>query len=417
MEKFIIEGGVRLGGEVTVSGAKNAALPILASTILAPGRHTIENLPMVSDIKVMRTLLPYIGAHISNGRALVVEIDEIKRPEAPYELVKTMRASSLVLGPLLARCGYAKVALPGGCTIGARPLNMHINALRAMGAEITLEHGYIEARAKRLEGQEILFDNPTVTGTENIMMAATLANGTTIIRNAAREPEVVDLTLYLKKMGAKIKGEGTDTIVIEGTERLSPSTHRIIPDRIEAGTFLIAAAATHGTVTVKGCIPEHLDALLLKLKEIGAAIEIMGDVIHINGPSKIKPTNITTLPYPGFPTDLQAQFMALLTMAEGTSIVTETIFENRFQHVPELVRMGADITVEGMTAVVKGAKKLVGTEVTATDLRASASLIIAALAAEGTTEVSGVYHIDRGYEKIEDKFSALGANIKRCMEE
>lgn len=414
MDKFIIEGGRELHGTVKVSGAKNAALPILASTMLASGPHTISNMPEVKDVRTMWKLLEYVGAEIHDGKELHANFDRVQRPEAPYEMVKTMRASSLVLGPMLTRTGYSKVSLPGGCTIGERPLNMHIEALRSMGAEINLEHGYIEAKASRLSGARVHFDNVTVTGTENIMMAATLAEGETVIENAAREPEVADLALYLRKMGAKIKGAGTDRIIIEGVKELHASTHRIIPDRIEAGTFMIAAAITGGTVTIEDGASNYLDALTEKLRSIKVRIETVGTSTRVHGPSKVTSANITTLPYPGFATDLQAQFMALMCFSEGTSIITETIFENRFQHAPELKRLGADITIEGPTAVVKGVKKLIGAPVMATDLRASASLILAALAAEGTTEVNRIYHIDRGYERIEEKLVSLGANIKRA---
>lgn len=416
MDKFIINGGNGLTGSVKISGAKNAALPILASTILAEGDHTIANVPEVKDVNTMRKLLSYMGATITDGHELHVNFDKLSNPEAPYELVKTMRASSLVLGPLVARTGLARVSMPGGCTIGARPLNMHTDALKAMGAEINLEHGYIEAKASKLKGAHIYFDTTTVTGTENIMMAATLARGKTVIENAAREPEVADLANYLIKMGAKITGQGTDKIIIEGVDKLRASTHQIIPDRIETGTFLITAAHTGGSVNIENGTPQYLNALIDKLRSINVNIEIAGDNIMVRGPGRVEATNITTLPYPGFATDLQAQFMTLMATAEGTSIITETIFENRFQHVAELNRMGADITIEGSTAVVKGVDRLIGAQVMATDLRASASLIIAALTAEGTTEINRIYHIDRGYEHIEEKFINLGADIKRVSE-
>lgn len=413
MDKFIVQGKTRLNGTVKISGAKNAALPIMASTILASGAHTITNVPELNDLNTMRKLLSYMGAATSDGHEMHVEFREISRPEAPYDLVKTMRASSLVLGPLLARTGYAKVSLPGGCTIGARPLNMHIDALMAMGAEIKLEHGYIEAKANKLKGARIHFDTVSVTGTENIMMAATLAHGKTVIKNAAREPEVVDLANYLKKMGAKIKGEGTDKIIIKGVDRLRASTHATIPDRIETGTFMIAAAITGGAINIEGGAPEYLDALIDKLRSINVSIEIMGNNIRVCGPDKIEAANITTQPYPGFATDLQAQFMALTTKARGTSIITETIFENRFQHVAELNRMGADIRIKGSTAIVNGRDGLVGAEVMATDLRASASLILAALIADGETTINRIYHLDRGYERLEEKLTILGAKVAR----
>lgn len=413
MDKFIIKGGNRLSGKVAISGAKNAALPILAATILAKGEHTITNIPEVVDVRTMRKLLAYMGAKTSDGSELHIGFANVERPEAPYDLVKTMRASSIVLGPLVARTGCARVSLPGGCTIGARPLNMHTDALKAMGAKITLAEGYIEARAKRLKGAKICFGTVTVTGTENIMMAATLAKGTTVIENAAREPEVSDLANYLRKMGAKISGDGTDKIRIEGVSSLSAAKHRVIPDRIETGTFLIAASITGGSVTIENGAPRYLDALIDKLRATGANIEIMKDEIRVKGPEVIASTNVTTLPYPGFATDLQAQFMALMAVANGTSIITETIFEKRFQHASELNRMGADITVEGATAIVKGTKELIGAPVMATDLRASASLILAALVAKGSTEINRIYHIDRGYERIEGKLNNCGADIVR----
>lgn len=413
MDKLIIKGGKILNGTVRVSGAKNAALPILASTILASGEHIVTNVPELKDVNTMRRLLAHMGATTSDGHELHVEFNNITTPEAPYDLVKTMRASSLVLGPLVARTGFARVSLPGGCTIGARPLNFHIEALKAMGAEIKLERGYIEASAKRLNGARIYFDTVTVTGTENIMMAATLAKGKTVIKNAAREPEVGDLANYLIKMGARIKGVGTDKLIIRGVDQLRGSTHSIIPDRIETGTLMIAAAAAGGSIIIEGGAPQYLDALIEKLRAINVNVEIMEGAIRVRAPERVAATNITTQPYPGFATDLQAQFMALMATAKGTSIITETIFENRFQHVAELNRMGANITVEGSTAVVKGVDKLIGAEVMATDLRASASLVIAALRARNTTEINRIYHLDRGYERIEEKLGNLGADIKR----
>lgn len=413
MDKFLIEGGTKLNGEVTISGAKNAALPILAATILADGEHIINNVPEVNDVRTMRKLLAFMGAKTSDGSNVHIEFSGIKNPEAPYELVKTMRASSMVLGPLLAKTGKAKVSLPGGCTIGARPLNLHIEALKAMGAKIKLEHGYIEATAKKLRGAEFYFDTLSVTGTENIMMAATLAQGTTRIENAAKEPEVVDLANFLIKMGADINGHGTDVITINGVESLKSATHTVIPDRIEAGTFLIAGALPDNSITINGCTPNHLEALVEKLRSININIERSDNQIRVRGTNAIKATNITTLPFPGFATDLQAQFMTLMSIAKGTSIVTETIFENRFQHVAELKRLGADITIEGSSAIVKGVDELVGAQVMATDLRASASLILAALIAKGTTEIQRIYHIDRGYEHIESKLNAIGAKITR----
>jgi len=413
MDKFIVNGGNKLEGNVKVSGAKNSALPILAASILAKGEHVITNVPEVKDVHTMRNLLSHMGAKTSDGSKLHINFDKLETPEAPYDLVKTMRASSMVLGPLLARAGYAKVSLPGGCTIGARPLNLHVEALKHMGAEINLEHGYIEAKAKKLRGASIHFDTVSVTGTENIMMAATLAEGRTTIENAAREPEVIDLANYLKKMGAKISEEGTDRIIIDGVDSLKAASHNVIPDRIETGTFMIAAAMTNGSITLENTFTGFLEALTEKLRSVGVSIETEKDAIRVLGPKRVLAANITTAPFPGFATDLQAQFMALMSIADGTSIITETIFEKRFQHVAELNRMGADISVEGSTAVVKGQPSLVGAPVMATDLRASASLILAALAADGYTEINRIYHIDRGYEKIEEKFNNLGANIKR----
>lgn len=417
MDKFIVNGGNKLFGRVRISGAKNATLPILASTILATGEHVITNIPEVKDVTTMRKLLSYMGVANTDGKELRVCFDSIEKPEAPYELVKTMRASSLVLGPLVARTGYAKVSLPGGCTIGARPLNMHTAALKAMGAEIKLEHGYIEAKAKKLKGANIYFDTVSVTGTENMMMAATLADGKTVIDNAAKEPEVSDLANYLRKMGARIDGDGTDRITIDGVEKLQASTHSIIPDRIETGTFIIAAAITGGSINIENGTPEYLEALIDKLRSVGVNIEIMDNNIRVRAPEKVKATNITTQPYPGFATDLQAQFMALMSVAGGASIITENIFENRFQHVAELNRMGADIKIKGSSAFVRGVDKLIGAQVMATDLRASASLILAALTAENTTEINRIYHIDRGYEHIELKLNELGANISRVPTE
>jgi len=413
MEKLIIQGGKKLKGRVRVSGAKNAALPILAATILAPGEHVITRVPEVVDLKTMRRLLTHLGATISDGEELHIQFANVERPEAPYDLVKTMRASSIILGPMLARAGYARISLPGGCTIGARPLNLHIDALKKMGAEIELEQGYIIAKSKKLHGAKISFETITVTGTEDIMMAATLADGETIIENAACEPEVGDLADYLRKMGAKISGDGTHQIKIEGVEELHASSHEIIPDRIETGTLMIAAAITGGDVRIEGGNSSHLGDLIDKLRSINVTIETSKDCISVKSSGRVDSIDMTTLPFPGFATDLQAQFMALMTLAKGKSKISETIFENRFQHVAELNRMGANIKIEGSTALIEGVEKLKGAEVMATDLRASASLILAALAAEDQSIIQRIYHLDRGYEKIDEKLRTLGADIQR----
>ncbi|MEK6690672.1 MAG: UDP-N-acetylglucosamine 1-carboxyvinyltransferase [Nitrospirota bacterium] len=417
MDEIVIEGGARLKGEVRISGSKNAALPILASTILAPGTSTIYNVPDLIDIKTMGKLLNHLGAKvdIETGR-VNVDVTNIKNPEAPYELVKTMRASVLVLCPLVARMGEANVSLPGGCAIGARPINLHLMGLEKMGARVEIEHGYVKVKAKRLRGSRIYLDIPTVTGTENLMMAATLADGTTIIENAACEPEVSDLAEALKKMGARIEGAGENIITIEGVDSLKPINYSVIPDRIEAGTFMVAGAITKGSIKIKDCIPGHFDAVMAKIKETGVEITEEDGGLRVKGVKSPKAVDLKTMPYPGFPTDMQAQMMALMTVAEGMSVITETIFENRFMHVAELKRMGADIKVEGNTAIVHGVPYLSGAPLMATDLRASASLIIAGLAAKGKTTLSRAYHIDRGYEKIEEKLSALGARIKRERE-
>ncbi len=414
MDKLIVTGGRKLKGTVRVSGAKNAALPCMAATILANGTHRLHNLPQVADVRTMGRLLNHIGISTENTGSFANAQDD-KNLNAPYDIVKTMRASSLILGPMLAKFGRASVSMPGGCAIGARPLNLHLRALEAMGAKITLEEGYVNAEAKRLHGATINFDNVTVTGTENIMMAATLAKGTTVIENAAREPEIPDLANYLTKMGARIQGAGTDRITIEGVDELHAAEHTIIADRIEAGTFACAAAITGGDVTIEGCPPEFIEALLAKLQETGCDVvaEIALPNFKISAPRPLIATNLTTAPFPGFATDLQAQFMACMTLAQGTSIINETIFENRFMHVQELIRLGADIKIEGHTAIVKGVEKLTGAPVMATDLRASASLVLAALAAEGTTEIQRIYHLDRGYEHIEQKLIGLGAKIER----
>jgi len=413
MDKMVIAGGRRLEGEVRVSGAKNAALPILTSALLVDGWNTFHNIPDLADIRTIKKLLRSLGVEIEGEETIRINAGGIANCEASYDLVRTMRASILVLGPLAARMGEARVSLPGGCAIGARPVNLHIKALQELGAEVTLRDGYVEAKASRLKGASIYFDISTVTGTENIMMAATLAEGTTVLRNAAREPEIANLADVLTGMGARISGAGTDTIVIEGVESLHPVEAAVIPDRIEAGTFLIAAGITGGDVRVAGCNPLHLEALIAKLRDAGMTIDTAGDSVRAAGGRTVKSVDVKTLPYPGFPTDLQAQIMALLAVSDGLSVITETVFENRFMHVGEMIRMGADIAIQGKSAVVRGVPKLRGAPVMATDLRASASLILAGLAAEGTTVLSRVYHIDRGYQQIEKKLSALGADIRR----
>jgi UDP-N-acetylglucosamine 1-carboxyvinyltransferase len=415
MDKLLIEGGVPLTGEVGVSGAKNAALPILTAALLTAEPLTVTNVPHLRDVTTMLTLLAQMGVAITMDEKLGVELTaaRISSPVAPYDLVKTMRASVLALGPLAARCGEARISLPGGCAIGLRPVDQHVKGLQAMGADIVTEHGYMIVRAPRLTGARICMDLVTVTGTENIMMAATLARGTTVIENAAREPEVVDLALCLTAMGAKIQGAGSDTITIDGVERLHGARHAVMPDRIETGTFLVAAAATGGSVTLRNVRPQILDAVLDKLREAGAHVTTGEDWVKLAASGALTAVNVRTAPYPAFPTDMQAQFMALDAVASGTGIVTETIFENRFMHVQELKRLGADIEVEGNTAVVKGVPHLDGANVMATDLRASASLVLAGLVARGTTTVDRVYHLDRGYERIEEKLSRLGARIRR----
>ena len=415
MEKLAIEGGVALTGEVAISGAKNAALPILCAGLLTAEPLVISNVPHLRDVTTMLSLLGQMGMSIAVDEKLGVELcaANIHHPEAPYEMVKTMRASVLVLGPLAARFGEARVSLPGGCAIGLRPVDQHLKGLQAMGATITMDHGYMIVRASRLKGTRICMDLVTVTGTENLMMAATLAEGTTIIENAAREPEIPDLAACLTAMGANIKGAGADTITIEGVDKLHGARHRVMPDRIETGTFLVAAAATGGSVRVTGARPGTLDAVLDKLREAGVKIETGDDWISVAPNGKLRAVNVRTAPYPAFPTDMQAQFVALNSVADGTGVVHETIFENRFMHVQELCRLGANIEVEGNTAVVQGVAHLDGATVMATDLRASASLVIAGLVARGTTIVDRIYHLDRGYEAIEEKLSKLGARIRR----
>lgn len=419
MDKLIIRGGKRLKGTVEISGAKNAALPIMAATLLAPGEHYLKGVPHLRDVMTMGRLLADLGAgfHLEKNKALL-NCSKITNYEAPYELVSTMRASVLVLGPLLARLGKAKVSLPGGCAIGARPINLHLMGLEKLGATITLESGYVLAKAKKLKGASIYFDIPTVTGTENIMMAAALAEGKTLIENAAREPEVIDLAHALISMGAKIKGAGESLIEIEGVKRLRPLKYTIVPDRIEAGTFMTIAGATGGDITIKNCRTDHLDALINKLKDAGIEFKSAPKGVRVIGPKKLKAVSAMTMPYPGFPTDMQAQFMAMMCIADGTSVISEKIFENRFMHVAELRRLGADITIEGGTAAtVKGVDRLKGAPLMATDLRASASLVVAALAAGGETTIKRIYHLDRGYEKIEEKLKKLGADIRREKEE
>ncbi|HCY18854.1 MAG: UDP-N-acetylglucosamine 1-carboxyvinyltransferase [Deltaproteobacteria bacterium GWC2_42_51] len=417
MDKIIIEGPNRLVGEVTISGSKNATLPILSAALLTNDWSTFYNVPKLRDIATMKALLLHIGAEIQeDGNTLKIRTKNIKSLEAPYELVKTMRASSLVLGPLLTRFKRAKVSLPGGCAIGARPLNLHLMALEKMGADIKIEGGYINTKADKLKGARIYFDISTVTGTENIMMAAALADGVTVLENAAQEPEVVELAEVLNKMGARIKGAGTDYITIEGVDSLRPITHTIMPDRIEAGTFMIAAGMTKGDVIIKNCPIQNLETLVMKLKETGVEIKAENGSVRVSGDAHIRSVDIKTLPYPGFPTDMQAQMMAMMGIANGLSVITENVFENRFMHVSELKRMGADIKIEGRNAIIKGRPLLSGAPVMATDLRASASLVLAGLAAGGITEISRVYHLDRGYERIEEKLAGLGAKIKRVKE-
>ena len=416
MDKLIITGGKPLSGDVRISGAKNAALPILAATLLAEQPMVIGNIPHLRDITTTMELIGRMGVELTVDETMRVEVDASKldNPFAPYELVKTMRASILVLGPLLARCGEADVSLPGGCAIGSRPVDLHIDGLRAMGAEITVEGGYIKARANRLKGVRLVLDLVTVTGTENLMMAATLADGVTEIENAAREPEVVDLANCLKAMGARITGAGTSTITIEGVKSLHGTEFRVLPDRIETGTFLVAGAISRGRVKVRDTDPSQLDAVLQKLREAGADIEVGEDsiLLDMHG-QRPRAVNVHTAPSPAFPTDMQAQFTAMNSVAEGVGTITETVFENRFMHVQELQRMGAKISVEGNTAICSGIPRLTGAPVMATDLRASASLVLAGLVADGETLVDRIYHVDRGYQNIEDKFAGLGAQIRR----
>jgi UDP-N-acetylglucosamine 1-carboxyvinyltransferase len=414
MQKLAIQGGRRLNGEVRISGAKNAALPILCASLLTGDEMHLGNVPDLNDIATMSKLLRQMGALIESDESrMTLSAANIDKLEAPYDMVKTMRASILVLGPLVARFGEARVSLPGGCAIGSRPVDLHIKGLQAMGAEINIEHGYIHARAKRLKGARIFFDLVSVTGTENLMMAAALAEGVTVLENAAREPEVADLAMCLNAMGAKIEGAGSDTISIAGVEKLHGASHRVMPDRIESGTFLVAAASAGGNITLTDVRPDILENVLEKLQESGAAIQAAGSTINLKMDQRPKSVNVRTAPYPAFPTDMQAQFMAMNCIAEGSAMVVETIFENRFMHVQELRRLGAQIDVEGNTAIIKGSEQLEGATIMATDLRASACLVIAGLIAQGETIVDRIYHLDRGYEHIEAKLSALGANIRR----
>lgn len=418
MDKLIIKGGKRLKGEVAISGAKNAALPVIAAAMLASGKSIINNVPDLRDIRTMGRLLKNMDAEFSyEANKAVIDMNGVRNLEAPYELVKEMRASVLVLGPMLARFGSARVSLPGGCAIGARPINLHLAGLEKMGAKIKLESGYVIAKAKRLNGASIYFDIPTVTGTENLMMAAVLAKGRTMLENAAREPEVIDLANALISIGAKINGAGGSIIEIEGVDELKALDYTVIPDRIEAGTFMTAAGITGSDIVLKRCRIEHLNALISKLEAAGIKIEKTFDGVRVSGPNRPDAVDVETSPYPGFPTDMQAQFMALMTVAEGTSMITETIFENRFMHVAELARMGADISLKGGTATVQGVKKLKGANVMATDLRASASLVVAALKSEDETHLHRLYHLDRGYEKITEKLRSLGADIKRVKDQ
>ena len=421
MDKFVIRGGNPLLGTIRVSGAKNAALPAMAAALLTEEPVILENVPQVRDIETERKLLAAIGAEVELGfgraqHRTTICCRKLAAPEASYELVKTMRASTLVLGPLVARCGTARVSLPGGCAIGARPIDLHIKGLERLGAKITQHHGYVEASANRLKGGEVVFDKITVTGTEDLLMAATLAEGETILQNCAREPEVADLADLLNKMGAQIEGAGTPTIRVEGVEKLHGAKHRVIPDRIEAATFLLAGALTGGDLNVSACDPSHLGALLQKLDEVGVKTAHTSESVRVMGDNPLRAADVITEEFPGFPTDMQAQYMALATQAEGTSIITENIFENRFMHALEMVRMGANIKIEGSRAIVRGKTPLSAAAVLASDLRASASLVLAALVAEGETIIDRVYHIDRGYEHIEEKLRGVGAQIRRIGE-
>ncbi|MDH7499365.1 MAG: UDP-N-acetylglucosamine 1-carboxyvinyltransferase [candidate division NC10 bacterium] len=418
MDKIVIEGGHRLQGEVLVSGAKNAALPLIAASLLTGEEILLENVPRLMDVRTILNLLRRMGVRVGSPdrHCLSLRADQLTSWEAPYELVKTMRASVLVLGPLLGRYGRARISLPGGCSIGSRPINLHLMGLEKMGARIELKEGYVEAECGRLQGAQMILDTPTVTGTENLMMAASLAEGLTVLENAAREPEVSDLAELLVSMGARIEGAGSGRIAIEGVKELKGARHRIIPDRIEAGTWMVAAAITGGNVLIREANPEHMQIFMEKLREAGTAIDMEANGIRARMEGRPKPVNVKTLPYPGFPTDMQAQMMALVSLAQGRSVITETVFENRFMHVNELTRMGASIRVQGNTAIIQGVSHLSGAPVMATDLRASACLVLAGLAAQGTTSISRVYHLDRGYEGIERKLSSLGAAVQRLRE-
>lgn len=414
MERLVIKGGRPLSGKVVVGGMKNAALPMMAATILAPGVHVLNNVPDLRDITTMSHLLRIFGAKVyGHGHSLTLDTSACDFPEAPYELVSTMRASFFVLGPLLARFGRAKVALPGGCAIGPRPVDLHLKGLRALGAEMEMEGGYVVAEAGRLRGASVNLEFPSVGATENVLMAAVLAEGTTVIENAAKEPEISALADFLRLMGAKVSGDGTDRIEVEGVNSLSPAEVEVPPDRIEAATFLIAAAATGGEVTVEGCLPDHITSVVGKLREAGAELQVGDGTIRVQGPSRPGPVDLVATPYPGYPTDLQPLHTALMTIADGTSLISDRVFPERFTHVPELRRMGADISVEERVAVVRGVRALDGAPVMAPDIRAGAALVVAGLAAEGETAISRVYHIDRGYERIEEKLKALGAEVRR----
>lgn len=414
-DKFLITGGKPLNGTVVIDGAKNSALSIMAACLLSSDVSILENVPRLKDVYSMIEVIKILGIKVEwiNNTTLSIDPDDFNNYEAPYELVKTMRASFLVMGPLLARLRKAKISLPGGCAIGARPVDFHLKGFRALGANITTEEGYIKAEASQLKGSDIYIDFPSLGATENIMMAASLADGTTIIENAAKDPEVIELGSFLNKMGAQIEGLGNDIVTINGVKKLKGVKYKIIPDRIEAGTYMIAAAITGGNVEIKNVNPYYLKSCIVKLEEAGLNVDIDSDIAYISDPERIKSVDIKTMPFPGFPTDMQAQFMALMTIANGTSIITENVFENRFAHAGDLRRMGADIKIEGRNSIIKGVKKLSAAPVMASDLRGGAALVLAALVAEGTTEISRIYHIDRGYVKLEEKLKALGATIKR----
>lgn len=415
LEQIIVTGGNSLQGTVTISGAKNAVLPIIAASLLAEGKTTLYDIPNLADVNIISQLMREIGVEVSNNKEGIVNIDasNIDNWEAPYEYVRKMRASFLLMGPLLARLGQARMSLPGGCAIGSRPIDLHLKGFEALGAKVIIGHGYVEAKATKLKGNKIYLDFPSVGATENIMMAASLAEGQTVIENAAEEPEIVDLANYINNMGGRVKGAGTKIIRIDGVPKLQGRAHHVIPDRIEAGSFMVAAAATQGNVLLENVIEDHLKPIIAKLKEAGATITEEESGLRVIGSPIIKPVDIKTMPYPGFPTDMQAQMMALIAKAKGTSVVTESVFENRYMHVDELKRMGAEIKIEGRSAIVEGVNYLSGAQVKATDLRAGAALVIAGLMAEGDTTISSIYHIDRGYDDIVGKFQSLGAKIKR----